>query len=78
MPVGSRLRRATRVVLLFAGIATVAALIGYATVYRADLDYRFEVAGIAITWFSLIIAGILTALDARHGRRTSELPNVRP
>jgi hypothetical protein len=76
MAVGSRLRRATRAVLLIAGAATVAALIGYATVYRADLDYRFEVAGIAITWLSLIVAGILTALDARQGRGTSDLDST--
>jgi hypothetical protein len=74
MAAGSRLARATRAVLLIAGFATVAALIGFAVVYRADLDYRFEVVGIAVDWLALIVVGILIGLDSRRAAGVTASP----
>lgn len=61
----SRLERVIRGVFGAGGVLTVVALIGYALVYRADLEYRFEVAGIAIDWLVLIITGILLGVGSR-------------
>ena len=67
MTVRARLERAARIVFIAGGTLTVCALIGYAVAYRADLDYRFEVVGIAVDWLVLIIAGALLAVAARRG-----------
>lgn len=61
----SRLERVVRGVLGVGGALTVVALLGYALVYRADLEYRFEVAGIVIAWLVLIVAGILLGVGSR-------------
>jgi hypothetical protein len=61
----SRLERVARGVFGAGGVLTVVALIGYALIYRADIEYRFEVAGIAIDWLVLIIAGILLGVGSR-------------
>ena len=66
----SRLERAARGVFGAGGVLTVTALIGYALGYRADLEYRFEVAGIAIDWLALIAAGVLLGLACRKPRST--------
>ncbi|HEX6470946.1 MAG TPA: hypothetical protein VF069_17740 [Streptosporangiaceae bacterium] len=68
MATRSRLERAAKIVFIAGGIATPLALLGYAAAYRADLDYRFEVAGIAIDWLVLIIAGTLLAIATRPPR----------
>lgn len=77
MATHGRPERAARIVLITGGTATSLALIGYAAAYRADLDYRFEVAGIAIDWLVLIIAGTLLAVATRPrtgaGRRDAGL-----
>ncbi len=59
MTVHSRLERVARAVLVTGGAVTVLALVGFALAYRSDLEYRFEVAGIAIDWLTLIVAGVL-------------------
>lgn len=61
----SRLERVVRGVFGAGGALTVVALIGYALYYRADIEYRFEVAGIAIDWLVLIITGILLGVGSR-------------
>lgn len=61
----SRLERVVRGVFGAGGTLTVIALIGYALAYRADLEYRFEVAAIAIDWLVLITTGILLGLGSR-------------
>jgi hypothetical protein len=65
MATHGRLERAAKTVFIAGGIATPLALIGYAVAYRADLDYRFEVASIAIDWLVLIITGTLLAVATR-------------
>jgi hypothetical protein len=61
----SRLERVVRGVFGAGGALTVVALIGYALVYRADIEYRFEVAGLVIDWLVLIVTGILLGLSSR-------------
>lgn len=68
MAARGRPERAARIVFIAGGTATPLALIGYAAAYRADLDYRFEVAGIAVDWLVLIVAGTLLAVAARPPR----------
>lgn len=57
--VPSRLERSLRWVLLTGGALTVLALPALAVVYGTDLEYRYEVAAIALTWVTLIAGGIL-------------------
>jgi hypothetical protein len=44
------------------GVFTVVALVGYAVVYGADLQYRFEVTAISITWLTLVATGVSLGL----------------
>lgn len=62
----SRGERAVRGMFGFGGALIVVALLGYALTYRADLEYRFEVAGIAVDWLVLIITGVLLGAGARR------------
>jgi hypothetical protein len=55
----SRLERVVRWVFTVGGALIVAALVISALVYRAALDYRFEVISLSITWLVLITAGVL-------------------
>jgi len=55
----SRLERAVRWVLTVGGALILAALVLSAAIYRAELDYRFEVMSLCITWLVLIVAGTL-------------------
>jgi len=41
------------------GALILAALVLSAAIYRAELDYRFEVMSLCITWLVLIVAGTL-------------------
>lgn len=53
------LDRGLRWLFLTGGALTVAALPALAVTYRADLEYRYEVAAIAFTWITLIVGGLL-------------------
>ena len=55
----SRLERVLRWLFLVGGALTVAALPMLAVTYGADLEYRYEVAAIAVTWLTLIVGGLL-------------------
>ena len=55
----SRLARGLRRLLLVGGAFTVIVLPVLAVVYGTDLEYRYEVAAIALTWITLIPGGIL-------------------
>lgn len=59
IPRRSRLERSTRRLLTAGGALTVAALVLLSAWYRTNLDYRFEVTAIFITWLVLIVSGIL-------------------
>lgn len=60
---GSKLVRATGWVFIGGGALTLVILILYGAMYRASLDYRFEVASLLITWLVMIIAGVLLTLS---------------
>src|SRR5664279_970045 len=49
----SRLERAVRWVFIVGGVLILAALVLYATIYRADLDVWFELMSMFITWLVL-------------------------
>ncbi len=55
------LERPLRWVLMIGGALTVLALPVLAVLYGADLEYRYEVAAIALTWVTLMASGILLA-----------------
>ena len=63
----SRLERALRWLVLVGGALTVVALPVLAVAYRADLEYRYEVAAIALTWVTLIAGGVLLTRWFRRG-----------
>lgn len=49
--------------LFTAGVtATLAVLVVFAAVYRARLDYRFEVLALGITWLVLAAGGVVLAV----------------
>jgi hypothetical protein len=55
----SRLERGLRWLFLIGGAVTVAGLPALAVAYGADLEYRYEVAAIAVTWITFIVGGLL-------------------
>jgi hypothetical protein len=71
-----RLWRAAGWVFVAGGALTLAALVLYSVLYRARLDYRFEVAAIGVTWVVLIAAPVLLSIALGRnrpvqGRRTA-------
>ena len=62
----SRLERAVRWVFIVGGVLILAALVLYAAIYRADLDCRFEVMSMFITW--LVLIGSVSMLTLVFGR----------
>jgi hypothetical protein len=55
----SRLERVLRWLFVVGGTLTVAALPAFAITYGADLEYRYEVGAISVTWLTLIAGGLL-------------------
>lgn len=53
------LERGLRWLFLTGGALAVVALPALAIAYRADLEYRYEVAAISVTWITLIVGGLL-------------------
>ena len=58
----SRLERAVRWVFTVGGVLILATLVLFAAIYRAELDYRFEVMSLSITWLVLIVSGTLLTI----------------
>ncbi|MEU7876448.1 hypothetical protein [Dactylosporangium sp. NPDC049140] len=54
--------RAAAWTFLGGGAAITAALVLFATAYRARLDYRFEVIAVVLTWLALAAGGTLLAV----------------
>jgi len=65
---GSKLVRTTGWVFSGGGAATIVALILYGALYRTDLDYRFEVIALLITWLVLITGGLLLSIGFAPAR----------
>jgi hypothetical protein len=55
----ARPERGLRWLFLIGGAVTVAGLPALAVAYGADLEYRYEVAAIAVTWITVIVGGLL-------------------
>jgi len=58
------------------GALILAALVLSAAIYRAELDYRFELMSLSITWLVLIVSG--TMLTVVFGRAVKGATRVRP
>lgn len=72
----TRLEGTLRWLLAVAGGLTVLLLVVMAIGFGADLEYRFEVAAISVTWLTLTVAAALLAVWMRRGRSTSrEVPS---
>jgi hypothetical protein len=65
---GSSLERAIRWILTLSGVIIVAALLGLAILFGADLEYRFEVTALTIVWTALIVAGVLLSVFFKRTR----------
>ena len=73
----SRLERAVRWVFIVGGVLILAALVLYATIYRADLDCRFEVMSMFITWLVLIVSStMLTVVFGRALKVATQRPGA--
>lgn len=57
-----RLTRLVRALFVSSGILNIGSLLVLALIYGYDLEYRYEVAAITITWITLTIAGVLLGL----------------
>jgi hypothetical protein len=73
----AKLWRASGWVFVAGGALTLAALVLYAALYRANLEYRFEVAAIGLTWLVLIPAPVLLIISLLRGE-PSGLPRAAP
>lgn len=71
---GERLERVAGRIFLGGAVLTIAAAIYYPVRYGAQLDYRFEVAAILISWSALIAAPTLLAVTW-SGRRPAGRSN---
>lgn len=64
LPVSDRRLRIARWVFMGGGIITWIALVGLAGAYGAQLEYRFELAGISVSWLVLAATATLLAWQA--------------
>ena len=67
----SRRERAVHWVFIVGGVLILAALVLSAAIYRAELDYRFEVMSLSITWLVLIVSGTLLTVVFGRGRKVA-------
>jgi hypothetical protein len=65
----SRLERVTRWVYLVSAGLIVAAFVGMSWYFGLGIEYRFEVAAIALGWLTLTVSGVLLALAYRRPMR---------
>jgi len=61
-----RVERALRWIFVVSALAAIMALIGLSLYYGAGLEYRFEVAVLAINWSVLVVSGVLLSLLFRR------------
>lgn len=62
----SKLERSLRWLLILSAALTLVTYVLMSLLYGKELEYRFEVAAISITWSTLIAAGVLLALLFRR------------
>jgi hypothetical protein len=62
----SRLERVVRWIFALGGALIISGLLLLAAIFRAELDYRFEVMALSIVWLVLISAGVLLSLVFRR------------
>jgi len=67
----SRRERAVHWVFIVGGVLILAALVLSAAIYRADLDYWFELMSLSITWLVLIVSGTLLTVVFGRGRKVA-------
>ena len=67
----SRRERAVHWVFIVGGVLILAALVLSAAIYRADLDYWFELMSLSITWLVLIASGTLLTVVFGRGRKVA-------
>lgn len=67
--VASRRGRLVSWLFTLGGGATLVVLILFGAIYRARLDYRFEVVALGTIWLVLIASGALLAIMFAHDRR---------
>lgn len=65
------LLRVVRWAFLAGAVLTWVALAGLAVGYGADLEYRFELAAISVSWLVLVLAGGLLAVGFRRAGRNA-------
>ena len=53
-------------ILVVGGSVTLTALVAYLLAYGADLQYRFEVASLTVTWLTLAVTGVLVTVAVRR------------
>lgn len=70
------LERAIRWLLIIAGLSAIGLYPVYSLYYGYDLDYRFEVLIISITWMVSIAAGILFAFYFRRLKKSYQKPSL--
>ncbi len=68
LTVSSRLGRLVSWLFVVGGGATLVVLILFGAIYRARLDYRFEVVALGTIWLVLIVGGALLAVVFARGR----------
>jgi len=73
----TRLERATAMVFILVCGLTCVALLLYSMAYRAQLDYRFEVMAILISWLVLIAAPAMLAVMFARSRQDVVQPATR-
>jgi phosphatidylserine synthase len=66
---GERLERSIQRIFIGSPLVAFAAFIGLYLIYGNELDYRFEVTVITITWFTLIASGVLLGILFRREDR---------
>lgn len=73
----SRRERAVHWVFIVGGVLILAALVLSAAIYRADLDYWFELMSLSITWLVLIVSGtMLTVVFGRALKVATQRPGA--
>ena len=72
---GRRLESATRWIFIFSAILGFASFLGITWRFGLQIEYRFEVAIITITWITLLANGVILTFQFRRLARQVSSPN---